>query len=215
MKRQQTVEALFVRLNKELSSWACNTKVFMIFHRALQDFNISNVIAKDIKAKDHLLNSFQKKASDTTFDAEMYNELTNYYQSYIRSVVNYKINADLLTMRINDVSEIIRNVEMDDILFTYESFDAMIQILWRVFENQEFCSKTRLYQKVTHLMMKDLFQIYKVYYILIVEVLERFGELSNSDAKKAFVVYQNFVSLTKAMRSKCPNIMGKFVINMK
>lgn len=79
MKRQQVVEALFVRLNKELSSWACNTKCFMIFHRSLQDMNISNAVARDIKAKDHLLNSFSKKPSDTSFDAEMYNELANYY----------------------------------------------------------------------------------------------------------------------------------------
>jgi hypothetical protein len=35
MKHAQVVEALFVRLNKELNSWACNTKCFMIFHRAL------------------------------------------------------------------------------------------------------------------------------------------------------------------------------------
>lgn len=145
----------------------------------------------------------------------MYNELGNYYQSYLRAVVAYKVNADLLTMRINDVSEIVRNVEMDDILFTYECFDKMISILWRIFEHQEFCSKTRLYQKVTYLMMKDMFQIYKVFYIMIVEILERFGELENSDAKKAFVVYQNFVSLTKAMKKKCPVIMGKFIINLK
>ena len=51
----------------------------MILHRALQDLNISNAVARDIKAKDHLLNAFQKKASDSTFEAEMYNELTNLY----------------------------------------------------------------------------------------------------------------------------------------
>jgi hypothetical protein len=126
MKRQQVIEALFVRLNKELNSRACNTKCFVVLHRALQDPNISNAIARDLTSKDHLLNSYSKKPSDTSFDAEMYNELTNYYQSYIRAIVTYKVNADLLTMRINDVSEIVRNVEMDDILFTYECFDKMI-----------------------------------------------------------------------------------------
>ena len=65
----------------------------------------------------------------------------------------------------------------------------MIQILWRFFEHSEFCSKTRLYSKVTYYMIKDLFQIYKVYYILIVEILDKFGGLNNADAKKAFVVY--------------------------
>jgi len=129
--------------------------------------------------------------------------------------VDYKINLDLLAMRINDCSEIIRNVEMDDILFTYESFDKMIQILWRLFEHVEFCGKTRLWQKVTFMMMKDMFQIYKVYYILIVEILDRFGQLPQSEGKKAFVVYQNFISLTKAMKSKCSMIMSKFVINLK
>jgi len=68
-----------VRLNKELSSWACNTKCFIVIHRSLQDPNISNAVARDIKAKDHLLNSYSKKPSDTTFDSETYNELTNLY----------------------------------------------------------------------------------------------------------------------------------------
>lgn len=63
--------------------------------------------------------------------------------------------------------------------------------------------------------MRDLFQIYKVYYIMIVEILDRFGTLSNDDAKKAFVVYQNFVSLTKTMKAKCTGILSKFVINLK
>jgi hypothetical protein len=65
------------------------------------------------------------------------------------------------------------------------------------------------------MMMKDMFQIYKVFYILIVEILERFGDLPNSEAKKAFVVYQNFASLTKAMKQKIGGIMSKFVINLK
>ena len=54
-----------------------------------------------------------------------------------------------------------------------------------------------------------------MYYLLIVEILDRFGALSNEEAKKAFVVYQNFISLTKTMKAKCSVIMAKFVINIK
>ncbi len=40
-----------------------------------------------------------------------------------------------------------------------------------------------------YLLFQDLIQIYKVFYILVTEILERFSELSLDYAKKAFVVY--------------------------
>ena len=97
----------------------------------------------------------------------------------------------------------------------YESLDALITEIFNIFEHQNFCKRTRLFSDVVFLIFQDLLQIYKVFYVLVTEILERFTELSVDYAKKAFVVYQNFVSLTGIMKSKADFIMVEFDFNIK
>jgi hypothetical protein len=52
-----------------------------------------------------------------------------------------------------------------------------------------FCKGTRLFSNVIFMLFKDLIKIYKVYYVHITEVLERFPGLSFETAQKAFVMY--------------------------
>ena len=40
-----------------------------------------------------------------------------------------------------------------------------------------------------YLLFLDLLQIYKVFYILVTEILERFNSMQADQAKKAFIVY--------------------------
>jgi hypothetical protein len=49
----------------------------------------------------------------------------------------------------------------------------------------------------------------------VTEILERFGLMNVDQAKKCFVVYQNFVSLTNVMRNKADKIMMEFEFNVK
>jgi hypothetical protein len=42
---------------------------------------------------------------------------------------------------------------------------------------------------VIHLLFLDLLQIYKVFYILVTEILERFNSMTADQAKKSFIVY--------------------------
>ncbi len=60
-----------------------------------------------------------------------------------------------------------------------------------------------------------MIQIYKVFYILVAEILERFVELNLDQAKKCFVVYQNFVNLTIIMKEKSEIIMREFQFSIK
>jgi len=39
------------------------------------------------------------------------------------------------------------------------------------------------------MLFKDLIKIYKVYYVHIIEILERFSGLEYEDAEKAFIMY--------------------------
>lgn len=65
------------------------------------------------------------------------------------------------------------------------------------------------------MLFLDLIQIYRVFYVLITEVLERFTELPIEQAKKAFIVYQNFVNFTQTMKQKTHLIMKEFGFNAK
>lgn len=51
--------------------------------------------------------------------------------------------------------------------------------------------------------------------MLVTEILDRFTDMNVEQAKKAFVVYQNFVNLTNVMRTKADKIMIEFGFTIK
>jgi hypothetical protein len=89
----------------------------------------------------------------------------------------------------SEVSEKIKKCSVNDLLMNYENFDALITEIWAVFEHQNFCKRTRLFSNLVFLLFQDLIQIYKVFYVLITEILERFADLPLDVAKKCFVAY--------------------------
>lgn len=60
------------------------------------------------------------------------------------------------------------------------------------------------------MLFKDLIKVYKVYYVHITEILERFPSLQHDDMKKAFVMYQNFVNLTEGIKTKANKLIYTF-----
>jgi hypothetical protein len=60
------------------------------------------------------------------------------------------------------------------------------------------------------MLFKDLIKIYKVYYVHITEILERFASLKSEECKKAFEMYQNFVKLTEVIKSKANKLVYQF-----
>jgi len=57
------------------------------------------------------------------------------------------------------------------------------------------------------MLFKDLIKVYKVYYLHITEILERFTKLSLEDGQKAFIMYQNFVNVTDAIKTKANKLV--------
>lgn len=172
-------------------------------------------MAKELKSKEHLLHGYQKKASDESYETKMYSEISQLYNSYIKFLYNFKLKSNILSVRISEVSAKLKNSPTSEVLQNYESFDALLTQIFNIFEHQNFCKRTRLFSNVIYLLFQDLLQIYKVFYVLVTEILERFSEMSIDQAKKAFVVYQNFVSLTNVMRGKADKIMLEFGFTIK
>lgn len=67
-----------------------------------------------------------------------------------------------------------------------------------------------MFSNYVFMLFKDLIKLYKVYYVHITEILERFAGLEQEDAKKAFVMYQNFVNLTDGIKSKANKLVYTF-----
>lgn len=97
----------------------------------------------------------------------------------------------------------------------YENFDIMITQIFNIFEYQNFCKKTRLFSNVIYMLFTDLIQVYKVFYVLVTEVLERFPSLPVDQSKKVYYMYQNFVDLTEIMKNKADKIMVEFKFHVQ
>ncbi|CDW75826.1 UNKNOWN [Stylonychia lemnae] len=203
------------RFLKNIGSWACTTKIFIILHRCLQDSNLSQKMSQELKSKEHLLHSYQKKATDTSYESKMYAEISQLYNSYIKFLYNAKLESPVLNCRMTDLSPKMKQLAIQDLLKTYENFDALISEIFNIFEHQNFCKRTRLLSNVVYLLFQDLITIYKVFYVLVTEILERFSDLNIDQAKKSFVAYQNFVNLTQTMKGKSSQIMSLFGFTVK
>ena len=56
----QAMSLIFDRFLKNISSWACTTKIYILLHRCLQDNagNLATNMAKELKSKEHLIHSY-------------------------------------------------------------------------------------------------------------------------------------------------------------
>ena len=57
------------------------------------------------------------------------------------------------------------------------------------------------------MLFKDLIKVYKVYYVHITEMLERFASLPSDQCKKAFEMYQGFIKLTENIKNKASKLV--------
>jgi len=194
-----------------LDNYAINTKILIIFHRGMQNIKVNRKIYKDLKAKEHLLHPYQSKSKNQTdYNTKMYTEISKNYSNYVKFYVNVANKTDILTKPMSKISEEVRALRTSEILKNYEFFEALVSQIFSQFIHANFCRQTRLFSNYIFMLFKDLIKVYKVYYVHITEILERFSGLSNDEAKKAFVMYQNFVNLTEGIKTKANKLIYTF-----
>ncbi len=72
----------------------------------------------------------------------------------------------------------------------------------------------RILQSVIYLVFVDLLQIYQSYYLLISVMLEKFDGMTLKDAKRAFIIYLNFMKINKEIRKMASSIIQEFNIKI-
>jgi hypothetical protein len=180
---------IFERHISNLDNWAINTKILIIFHRAMQNIKVNRKIYKDLKAKEHLLHPYASRAKDTTYNIKIYTEISKNYSNYVKFYVNIANKTEILSKPMTKISEDVRELKTNDILKNYEYFEALVTQIFAQFQHANFCRQTRLFSNYIFMLFKDLIKVYKVYYVHVTEILERFASLEQDDMEKAFVMY--------------------------
>jgi len=73
-------------------------------------------MAKELKAKEHLIHSFQKKASDDSYEIKMYSDIIQLYNTYLKFLFNFKARSPLLSSKMSEVSIYLKKASTNDIL---------------------------------------------------------------------------------------------------
>ena len=59
------------RFIENTENWAVNLKVFIILHRCMQDYDLSQPIAKLLNEKSDILTHYKKKPTDNSYGKSM------------------------------------------------------------------------------------------------------------------------------------------------
>ena len=76
-----------------------------------------------------------KKASDESYEAKMYAEISQMYNTYMKFLYNFKLKSQLLSVRMSEVSANLKKSTIPEIFATYESFDALVTQIFNIFEH--------------------------------------------------------------------------------
>jgi hypothetical protein len=104
-------------------------------------------------------------------------------------IIFHRALQNILCKGLKTISSDVRALKTSEILKHYEYFEAMIVQIFDIFQHSNFCKTTRLFSNVIFMCFKDLIKIYKIYYVHITELLERFPTLNKDDASKGFIMY--------------------------
>jgi len=63
----QALMKLLQRFIENTENWTVNLKIFIIMHRCLQDFDLSQAVAQELSEKSDILTYYKKKPSDNSY----------------------------------------------------------------------------------------------------------------------------------------------------
>lgn len=99
---------IFERHVSNLDNWAITVKVLIVLHRGLQNIKVNRKIYKELKQKEHLIHSYEKKTADKSYDIKMYHEISKLYCSYIKYFLNVHCKTDILCKSLAKISDDVR-----------------------------------------------------------------------------------------------------------
>lgn len=203
---KQTLE----RLITNVDNWAITTKVLIVFHRGLQNIKVNRKIYKELKHNEIKLLPYTPKKDTNNISSLTYAKITDKYANYIKLYLNVNCKTEILSKGMQKINDDVSKLKSAQLLKHYEYFEELMARILDQFNEATYCRQTRLFSNVIFMLFKDLIKVYKVYYVHIMEILERFASLEPSDMQKAFLMYQAFVKLTSELKSKAAKLIYQF-----
>lgn len=63
----QALMKMLQRFIENTENWSVNMKVFIVLHRCLQDYDLSQAVAQELSEKSDILTHYKKKPQDNTY----------------------------------------------------------------------------------------------------------------------------------------------------
>jgi hypothetical protein len=118
-----------------LDNWAINVKILIVFHRSLQNIKVNRKIYKDLKSKEHLLHSYQRKdkVEKGDYNIKMYSDISKAYANYVKFYLNIANKTDILSKGMQKISDDVRQLGTSQILKHYEYFEELVTLIFQQF----------------------------------------------------------------------------------
>ncbi|CDW78428.1 UNKNOWN [Stylonychia lemnae] len=212
IRPKEALKKLSDRFFTNLRSISLNLKVLIILHRALQEEEISQIVAHKIKEMEYILKPCQN--DDQSQDIKMQCFISDLYINYIKNLINFIIISQLFQISLKDINHYARSLMLVELFLIFSKIDSLIDGILKVFQQKNYCQNYRIFHGVIQLLFVDLLKIYQSYYLLTSVMLQKFEEMELRDAKRAFIVYLNFIKLNREIRKIAAVIIQEFNIKL-
>lgn len=132
------------------------------------------MIALKIKEKESILfQCLRDSEMENSEDIRMQIVVTDLYIEYIKTLVNFVCVSQLFSIRLSDLLEYAKTFKTAELFKILSLIDLLIEQMFRIFEERNFCKKHRIFENTIFLVFIDLGKIYQSYYLLVTTMLSR------------------------------------------
>ncbi len=188
----ELVGALMVRL--ENPNWNVVLKTLMLVHRLLKDGNIRFMNELKFRPKVFLLDRFQDTA---TLDGQHNSAFVRKYAAYLEEKVNV---FKALKLEFDKKPDACKQLSVDDMFVKLPKLQSLVNSLLNT-RVQRADLNNSLVMDAYQYLLKDSFALYTCLSDGMINLIERYFDMSKDDAERALTIYKLFVKETDGIIS--------------
>ena len=148
--------------------------------------------------------------NENSNEIRMQIQTSDLYIEYIKTLVNFICVCQLFSINLRDLVAYSRNLKVSELFTILQKIDQLIEMMFKMFEERNFCKKYRIFQNIQFLLFLDFGKIYQSYYILITTMLGHIEQMEVTDCKRAYCAYSNFVRINNEIRQMAACVISMF-----
>ena len=119
------------------------------------------MIAEKIKEKENILISCVRDSEyENQDDIRMQILVSDLYIEYIKTLVNFVCICQLFSISLGDLLNYSKSLKVNELFTIFNKIDQLIEQIFKMFEERNFCKKYRIFQNIIFLLFIDLGKIY-------------------------------------------------------